>query len=153
MTEGSAGVGRFWKRVNRKDPGGCWLWTGKPDARGQGRLWVLGKSQPAHRFSWELHHDDKATGRLVLQRCGNSLCVMPKHLFLATASEGAGYKHAKGCTPRGERAGKAKLTEEQVLKIRSASKEGASQVELAGVFKVTRQAIAMIIHRESWKHI
>jgi len=75
---------------------------------------------------------------------------MPKHLFLAGTSEGAGYKYAKA---RGERAGKAKLTEEQVLKIRSASKEGASQVELAGVFKVTRQAIAMIVHRESWKHI
>lgn len=56
--------------------------------------------------------------------------------------------------PRGEQHGRAKLTEVEVLAIRSAYKEKAANLsELATAYHVTKQNIYMIVHRKTWTHI
>jgi len=79
---------RFYEKINKSGPipegvrleGNCWLWTGAPDGYGYGRLEVNGKSVQAHRFSWTFHGNETPVGAKVSHRCGNKLCVQPKHL-------------------------------------------------------------------------
>jgi len=52
--------------------------------------------------------------------------------------------------PKGERHHKAKLTEEQILKIRSST---LKQTELACIYNVNQQTISAIINKKKWKHI
>lgn len=54
---------------------------------------------------------------------------------------------------KGESHGMAKLSEINVLEIRSRHLNGASTKLLASEFCVTRDAIANIVKRRSWKHI
>jgi len=75
---------RFWSKVD-KQPSGCWLWTGAPNADGYGQFRLNGATPMAHRVAWEwlrgpipaglfLDHDNPAFG------CRNPLCVNPEHL-------------------------------------------------------------------------
>ncbi len=42
---------RFWAKVNKAGPGGCWLWTGYTQRFGHG--WLGTKKGLAHRYAWE----------------------------------------------------------------------------------------------------
>jgi hypothetical protein len=56
--------------------------------------------------------------------------------------------------PRGERAGKAKLTNHDVKTIRSLySTSNYSQKELATLFNVSAKQISVIVNRIQWAHI
>ena len=74
-----------------------------------------------HRVSYEIHAGPIPDGLDVLHRCDVPTCVNPAHLFLGTQRDNVADMDAKGRRrpARGERDGAAKLTEEQVLKIRS----------------------------------
>lgn len=49
--------------------------------------------------------------------------------------------------------GSAILTEAEVLKIRRAYKQSATQVALAEMYGVSQQIISAIVRREVWKHV
>jgi hypothetical protein len=66
-------------------------------------IWINGKHESAHRFSWILHNgqiprikDADYRGTCILHKCDNPLCVNPKHLFLGTHTENMQDKAAKG---------------------------------------------------------
>ena len=74
---------RFWSKVDKNGPDGCWLWTG-------GMSWCVpkwqvdrkGRSVP--RLMWELVHNEHVDRIVnVLRRCENERCVNPEHLVLA----------------------------------------------------------------------
>lgn len=54
---------------------------------------------------------------------------------------------------KGEDCGKSKLTEAQVIEIRSMYAAGASGLSLAKKFNTVPGNICFIIHRKTWKHI
>lgn len=79
---------KFEARYNTWSTNGCWNWTGGT-TRGFGYM-VIGSRQDnggkspriqAHRLSYQLHLGDLERRDLVAQKCGNKLCVNPRHLY------------------------------------------------------------------------
>ena len=76
---------RFWKYVDKDGPDGCWLWTGRLDKQGRGRIGEggrYGSMLGAHRVSFEIAYGRPVgEGLKVRPTCGNSNCVRPEHLL------------------------------------------------------------------------
>ena len=63
---------------------GCWIWRHGKSAQGHGRLNVgNGRSEYAHRFSYEQQHGPLPSGTAITHACGNNSCVNPEHLSMA----------------------------------------------------------------------
>lgn len=62
-------------RVDRS--GDCWLWTGKLDERGRGRVWHCGKLMLHHRAVWEILIGPIPAGALLCHHCDNPRCANP----------------------------------------------------------------------------
>jgi len=60
---------------------------------------------------------------------------------------------AKGRTTLGERNRHAKLTNENILEIRSMADAGMLQTEIARLFNISASTISMIVNKKHWSHI
>jgi hypothetical protein len=79
---------RFWARVDKNGPNGCWLWTGTHDGHhGYGRLKVDGHRTGAHRVAYELLVGPIPDGLFLDHLCRNPPCVNPAHLEPVTNRE------------------------------------------------------------------
>lgn len=134
----------------------CWLWTATvvwSSRRGQcyGTFWWKGKQHRAHRVAYELFYGVDPGEQMVLHTCDVGVCVNPDHLKLGDHLTNMQEMLDRGRHMHGETHYRAKLTEAQVLEIRS--RIGNSNRELAEKFKVSIPVIKDIRHRRSWKHI
>lgn len=87
---------RFWRKVRRDQPTGCWEWLAATNSDGYGHFFYEGSVIGAHRVSWMLHHGAIPEGALVCHHCDNPRCVNPAHLFLGTHQDNATDKVVKG---------------------------------------------------------
>lgn len=135
----------------RKDPGGCWLWTGVV-VRRYGQIGVKGKGRRTHRVSYELFKGPIPEGLYVLHSCDNPLCVNPDHLFLGTNEDNMADMVKKGRAARmaGEKHGMSKLTAQDVTRI---LRDNRKQKEIAKDYAVTQSLISHVKCRKGWKHI
>jgi len=139
---------RFFSFISIDPVTRCWLWTGARDAKGYGFF----DSKRAHRCSFELCVGDIPGGLLVLHRCDVRNCVNPYHLFLGTDKDNAEDKNLKGRgnNPRGEAAGSARLTEDEV---RSIIDDTRTQEEIARQYGIAQTTVSAIKRRQNWSHI
>jgi hypothetical protein len=142
----------FWAKVNKNAPSGCWEWTASRKEKGYGQFYSRGKMHRAHRLAWKLLRGDPGPLE-VAHRCDNRICVNPEHLFLATHDENMADCKAKGRQARGERSGKGRLTEKDVLELRQRRKEGWTKDQLAGEYKITPHYAYQIYTGRTWKHL
>lgn len=94
---------------------GCWIWAGRLDPRGYGRINIRNnrslnpRQVMAHRLAWELHRDPLPPGVNIDHRvCRNKWCVNPWHMALCTKLENCeqpdgmiGKRRAKTHCPKG----------------------------------------------------
>lgn len=144
----------FDRRVVRLD--GCWDWIGSKNAAGYGTLRVGGrgsKSVLAHRLSWVLYNGEIPNKLQVLHECDNPICTNPRHLFLGTNAENIadrikkGRKGSQAWINAGERHPNAKLTDEDVRRIRELRSSGSMCKDLAKMYGVIPRHISAICLR------
>ena len=139
---------RFEKFINKTDT--CWLWTGNL-VDGYGQFWFQRKNWIAHRLMYLQCYGEILKGYEIAHApiiCHNRACVNPAHLEAVTRKINHSHKLLDGTDSRGEKHGRAKLTNEQVLEIRRRSNE--TQRSLAREFGVAQTTIKDIIHRKTW---
>lgn len=135
---------RFWQKVLKTNS--CWLWTASLSRTGHGNFSTNGQIGRAHRFSYELHRGAVPDGLLVLHDCGNAACVNPAHLYVGTQLRNMQDRDRHGTTARGERAGRARLTAEQVAEIRMRYDLGTvSMQQLANEYGVGQTTVRSAI--------
>ena len=146
---------RFWKFIVKNES--CWNWTGNKE-NGYGRVSVgkhLDGYVLAHRFSWELHNQQKIPeGMFVMHKCDNPECCNPEHLMLGTPKENTQDMIAKGrkrvVAPLGTENGKSVLNEEKVRFIRSSD---LSHAKLAKELEVSASCVRGVRIGRTWAHI
>lgn len=156
--------------IDRLDRSGdCWLWQGKLDERGRGRVWHNGHIKLHHRAVWEILVGRIPDGALLCHHCDNPRCANPSHLYVGDGKTNVAdmfdrHRHwtqvdptraqslgkingAKNTWARGERNPKAKLSADQAAQIRD-SRESATVV--ARRFGIDRATVHRIRRGDLW---
>ena len=155
---------RFWSFVDKDGPvvrpelGPCWLWTGALSNKGYGKFPVrlapkVVRLYVASRFVMELGGSPIPDDLDACHKCDNRACVRPDHIFPGTTADNLADMAAKGRSTRGERNALAKLTDNSVRAIRTASAAGARVRHLARQYGVSEAAISLAVKRRTWQHV
>jgi hypothetical protein len=153
-------MGFFNKHCSKITFGGpdeCWLWTAGADNRGYGQVKVRGNQRGAHREAYEATNGPGSAGGLVVRhKCDVPRCVNPAHLEIGTHADNSRDRDERGRTAKGEAVATAKLTDADVLAIRSAYVFGSRThglPALGRLFGVHHSQISKVVNRERWTHI
>ncbi len=125
-------------------PSGC-LELPQPKAHHYCRVSFKGVEMYAHRAAYLAIHGEIPDGLVVRHKCDNPLCCNPDHLEIGTHQD-----NSRDARKRKRLTHLVKLTESQVLEIRSLAEAGARAPDLARRFNVTRSNVYRIISRATW---
>jgi len=135
-----------------EDTDKCIRWPHTHGGHGYGMVWVGKGKIGTHVISWVLENKvDVPEGMEVCHSCDIKDCVNPRHLFIGTTQDNNQDKVNKRRHRFGERHPMAKLTEEQVRRIREL--DGIGLKELSKIFGVAEPTISEIRNRIAWKHV
>ena len=145
---------RFWDKVSFPSNNSCWKWKASTSYYGYGQFHFSEnkhrRTLRSHRVSYFLifgiwSHQD------ILHRCDNPPCVNPFHLFEGSHLDNVRDMFAKGRRPPTR--GSAKLSEAQVLTIRSLWRGRQDTRQLAIQFSVCTRTISDIVTRKRWRRV
>ncbi len=150
---------------SRPDPvTGCWIWR-RGRTRGYGRVRFQGRLWLAHRLAFTAFVGPVPSGQFVCHQCDNPPCVNPAHLFAGTVADNVCDMMKKGRVARGDRSsarlhpervargsrsGKARLSEANVMDVRTRLAAGETAAAIARSFGVHENTIGSIRRGESW---
>ena len=137
------------ERMVAKQPGGCWLWLGKTDTCGYGRMKVGRRLVRAHRVAYESFVGAIPDSASVLHSCDVPACCFPGHLRVGTSAMNVADKVERNRQAKGTQL-RAKLTEASVLGILA---DGRSHRVIADDYGVSHNIVGRIKRRQDWKHV
>lgn len=133
----------------------CMNWPfGKYD-KGYGRVPLGSSEEMAHRLSFMIFCGDVPPGQMVCHSCDTPACYNPCHLWLGTGLDNQQDCVVKGRkkTNQGERSHFARLTESEILQIRSLRASGLTYRRIAERFLISPGHVGEIVTLKSWAHI
>ena len=142
---------RLLERI-RVDAAGCFLWQGSL-VNGYGNIWYNGRSDRAHRLSYETFRGPVPPGLCVCHDCDVRACINPAHLFLGTKLDNAWDAVAKGRFRHSEAHRSAKLTAEQVVAIVARYNAGEGAADLSAEYGISRKSLMAILHGRHWQRV
>lgn len=157
-------VARFWSCVDKNGPTmpnmdtPCWVWTGSKGRRDYGQLRWYGRTDKAHRVAWMIQNGPIPGGSVIMHECDNPPCV--RHIKLGTQQDNVDDAMSKGrmvtwrergapCR-QGEATTGAKLTEADVMDIRTSLLSAPALADKYGVFVNT---IRSVRRGRTWRHL
>jgi hypothetical protein len=141
---------------------GCWLWLGALDTDDYGRFYFAGQEFKAHRASHVLFkgpipaiENAKRHGTCVLHTCDVRPCVNPDHLYAGTQADNirdavARDRHGHPLLGKNHN---AKLTPQDIPRIRRLYEDGCSYRDIGKRFGVNHKSIKHVIDGKSWGHV
>lgn len=150
---------KHWGRVDASTVDVCWEWLGPVSHKGGYAMTRHdGKNIGAHRLSWILTRGPIPSGLVVRHVCDNPRCCNPCHLDIGTHYDNVQDMINRGrrvaSAARGVRNCKAKLTDNEVRRIRAEYAEGnTSTIKLAKRYGVSQGLISQIVLKRIWKHV
>lgn len=153
-------LNRLFAKV-RFDGTSCWLWYGHRDRDGYGRVSRDGTAHLAHRVMYAVLRG-QPTNQCLMHSCDRRECVNPWHLTDATMRENNADRDAKGRTryvsmrglaAKGERSGKARLTEAKVRAVREMHRSGVRLAEIGRAMGVSEKAARDVVTGRTWRHV
>lgn len=136
----------------------CQEFDGPKDKDGYGILVIGNRRQGkkmvrANRLAWALHNGADPVGKVVMHTCDNPSCLNPEHLVLGTTKQNVADKYAKGRNVDlfGELNGMAKLTTQDILRIRESYACGVKQVTLCKEYGLASSHMSRICNNKSWR--
>jgi hypothetical protein len=150
---------RFWEKVDIKSVDDCWMWQAGgllENGYGYGKFNIDKVIYNAHVVAWKITNGSIPDGLYVLHTCDKPGCCNPNHLFLGTQKDNwmDCYRKNRANHVFGSRCGSAKITEQDVVKIRVFYKTGNySQNKLGEMFNLSGRSICAVVRKEQWKHV
>lgn len=147
---------RFHKQYIPEPNSGCWLWLGDVRRSGlpYGEFKMNGRTRSAHQVSFELFKGPRNPSLFVLHSCDNPYCVNPDHLSQGTIEENQSQMVARGRSLFGEKNYRAKITERDVIAIRSGDHgQRGYRERMAEKYNLDPSTIGDILTKKIWKHI
>ena len=138
-------------------PNACWPWTRSRNADGYGRFCLPGlhKAIGSHRVTFFVHHGYWPEN--ACHTCDNPWCCNPSHIFDGTHADNARDAQKKGRLiqpdTRGSRHGNSKLTEDDVMSMRTLRSLGFLLTDIGDLFGVSFQAVSDACNGKSWGHL
>ncbi len=123
---------------------------------GYAQIGYKGKVLGAHRLMFMLSFPEQDISKLnVNHHCDNPPCIEITHLYAGTNQDNSDDRERRGRGARVVGSGhpRAKLNEEEVVKLRLRYKNGESSPKLAAHYGMNHSTILDAIHGKTWKHV
>jgi hypothetical protein len=150
---------RFWTKVDKTAPNGCWVWTANRNNKGYGmfRPGGIAPKELAHRLSYQDAKGEIPKGAFILHSCDNPACVNPDHLRVGSAKQNVAdmdKRKRRVSTPlRGEDNPTSLLAQSEVIDLRKSYIAGDSIPGICARFGVSRHSLTDYTSGRSWRHI
>lgn len=132
---------------------GCIEWGLKVDKDGYGSYSINHVGQRAHRIVYERTYGEIPKGLLVRHKCHNRKCVNIEHLLLGTPQDNMTDMVQAGRSLTGERNHKAKLTADDVQKIKDLILQGYRTCTIAKIYNLNWSTVGHIKIGKNWAHL
>lgn len=140
----------FYKKVVKGDSNECWQWAGTKDKDGYPLLTFRKKLMRANRVALVISGVQISDGQHACHSCGNNWCCNPDHLYAGSPRQNNNDKKQHGTHLEGEAVYCSKLTEQDVLAIRSML--GTNRV-IGQIYGVSPSLVSMIKKKKIWRHV
>lgn len=139
-------------RINIDDKTGCWEWLLSPTPNGYGYFTVPGSRKKiyAHRASYETFVGKIPQGFDVCHSCDNRICVNPSHLFVGTRKDNMLDAKSKMRLEVGMDRYNAKLTDNDIHKIR---RDVRTYSQIAQSYGINSSTVSNIKNLIEWAHV
>lgn len=133
---------------------GCFICTShKPAGNGYCFMVVNGRNVYIHRFVYEECFGEIPEGLHIRHKCDTPTCINPEHLETGTHQDNMRDMVERKRHNYGEKSPVAKLTNKDVLEIKTMLSKGIMQKDIAKKYKVNPATISMINTGKNWGHL